>query len=496
MIKIKQASARQFCGGYRLINILMLLILFIPSMVQAVDLSNVSNSVVKLFVTHQGWNLRQPWSKSNSYSSTCTGFFIKQGILTNAHCVTDSTYIQVELPGVPDKVEAIRKAINYQIDLALIELKDPSQYPDIEPITFDDLPQLRDKVVTVGYPRGGRQVSYTEGVVSRIDIMSYAYSHVAGLMVQTDAAINSGNSGGPVFSDRTGASIGVATQRSQRGEAIGYFIPAPVIQQFLKDIEDGEVDGIPSLGAFFQAMENPALRERFKMTEEHSGARAMITAKGSSVDGILMGNDILLSINGHPVYNDGRVPFRDNGKIAIGYHVVTHQVGDEMHLKILRQGKEKDLSFLLKPLRLYVIPAMPSFEQKPRYYEVGGLVFLAVEPRYINTLGKRVPRGIDEYYGVVQGEIDIDELVVVSTVFDASVNKGYRGQIENIRVKKINGQTIRRLEDVDKAFKANKKGKFDEIILSSRARVVLDRQQVNEEEPTIRERYGISELKQ
>ena len=233
MVGRKQyASSRYWKAGGWLAGIVSLLAAMgVPASAYAVDLSEASKAVVKLYVTHQSWDMKQPWTKNRSVSSTCSGFFIEQGILTNAHCLTDSTYIQVELPGIADKVEAVRKAVNHQIDLALIELKDPSQYPDITPIKFDQLPEMRDKVVTVGYPSGGRQVSYTEGVVSRIDVMSYAYSNVNSLMVQTDAAINSGNSGGPVFSDRTGASLGVATQRSSRGEAIGYFIPTPVIEE-------------------------------------------------------------------------------------------------------------------------------------------------------------------------------------------------------------------------------------------------------------------------
>jgi len=459
----------------------------------AADLTKTSKAVVKLFVTHQSWNLRQPWTKQGSYSSSCTGFFIEQGILTNAHCVTDSTYIQVELPGVPDKLEAVRKAINYQVDLALIELKDQTQRPDIEPITFDDLPALRNKVVTVGYPTGGRQVSYTEGVVSRIDVMKYAYSNVASLMVQTDAAINSGNSGGPVFSDQTGASLGVATQRSSRGEAIGYFIPTPVVKQFLADIADSSVEGIPSLGIFFQPMENPALRESMLMQGDQSGARVLMIAKGSSSDGILKRDDVLLNIDGHPVYNDGRVPFRGDGKISMSYHVVTHQVGESIGVTILRDGNEKKVTIPLKDLDVYIIPSMPEFEKKPRYFEIGGMVFTAVEPRYIKTLGKRVPRSIQEFYGVVLGELDIDELVVISTVFDASVNKGYRGRVENIQVTEINGHKIRRLEDVQAAFENGKQRRFDTITLSDRSRIVLDRKQVEVEEPTIRQRYTISE---
>lgn len=459
----------------------------------ATDLTEASKAVVRLFVTHQSWDMRQPWTKTGSYSSTCTGFFIEQGILTNAHCVTDSTYIQVELPGVPDKVEAVRKAINYQIDLALIELKDPAQRPDIKPISFDDLPELRDKVVTVGYPTGGRQVSYTEGVVSRIDLMDYAFSNVASLMVQTDAAINSGNSGGPVFSDKTGASLGVATQRSSRGEGQGYFIPTPVVKQFLTDIEDGHVEGIPTLGAFFQPMENPALRASMHMNESQSGARLLRISKGNSADGILQPDDVLLEIDGHTVLNDGRVPFRGDGKIAIGYYIVNHQVGDVLSLKILRAGKEKTVKVPLKELHLYIVPVMPSFEQKPRYYEIGGMIFTNVEPRYLSILGKNIPGGIEDFLGVVRGALDIDELVVISTVFDASVNKGYRGRVENMQVLEINGKRIRRLEDVQAAFESGKKRRFDEITLVDKSLVVLDRKQVEDEEQAIRERYSIIE---
>ena len=478
----------------RLLVLLSLFVLvWLPATVFAVDLSEAGKAVVKLFVTHQSWDMKQPWTKNRSFKSSCTGFFVEQGILTNAHCVTDSTYIQVELPGMPDKVEAVRKAVNHQVDLALIELKDPSQRPDVAPINFDDLPELRDKVVTVGYPTGGRQVSYTEGVVSRIDIMTYAHSGVNSLMVQTDAAINVGNSGGPVFSDSTGASIGVATQRSRSGGGIGYFIPTPVIKQFFTDIEDGVVDGIPTLGAFLQPMENPALRASMDMKDDQSGASTLITAVGSSTHDILKPRDVLLSVDGHQLFNDGRVPFRGDGKIGLGYHIVTHQVGDRVKLEILRKGRKKELTVPLKGLHTYLIPAMPEFETKPRYYEMGGLVFRAVEKRYIQSLGKSTPPGIKEYIGVVHGEVDIDELVVIGTIFEASVNKGYGGYVQDIRIETINGKAIKRLEDVKKALDAKNKRTYDEIILSNRTRVVLDRKQVDEEQAGIRERYEISE---
>ena len=118
---------------------------------------------------------------------------------------------------------------------------------------------------------------------------------------------------------------------------------------------------------------------------------------------------------------------------------------------------------------------------------------LVQDPRYLSILGKNIPGGIEDFLGVVRGALDIDELVVISTVFDASVNKGYRGRVENMQVLEINGKRIRRLEDVQAAFESGKKRRFDEITLVDKSLVVLDRKQVEDEEQAIRERYSIIE---
>ncbi len=461
----------------------------------AIDLRNASNAVVKLYVTRQAWNARQPWNKTPSSKSVCSGFFIEEGILTNAHCVAESTYIELELPGDPDKHEAEIIAVNHQVDLALIRLKDPKKKPKVKNITFDALPALREKVVTVGYPVGGRQISFTEGVVSRIDLMNYVHSNVASLMVQTDAAINPGNSGGPVFSDRTGASLGVATQVSRRARGMGYFVPAPVINQFLKDVRDGEITGIPLLGAYFQALENPTLRESLRMKEGQSGVRVLMVAKNSSVDGILEKNDVMLELGGHNVLNDARLPFRGSSKIGLMYPVISKQVGEKIRLKILRDGKLMNIDVRLAPYKVKVIPSMPDYDMQPRYYEIAGFIFRAVDRRYIRSLGKRVPLNISQYGGTVYGEIDdLEELVVVSEVFASSVNKGYGNSVEDVRVMNINGRQINRLEDVIAAFEQPGDGKYHEIEFEHRAIAVLDRKQVEEEQESIRARYNITQM--
>ncbi len=460
----------------------------------AADLSWANKSVVKLFVTQQSWDLSQPWSKSRSRQGTCSGFFIDQGILTNAHCVADATYIEIEIPGLADKREARAVAINHQIDLALLQPLHGDDLDNIARVSFGELPDLREKVVTVGYPRGGRQISYTEGVVSRIDVMQYSHSNIPAPLVQTDASINPGNSGGPVFSDKSGACLGVATQKSASGEGLGYFIPTPIIRQFLADIGDGRVDGIPSLGVFFQTLENPAARAQLGLRPGQSGIRIRDLVKGGSLDGVLQVDDVLLEIEGHTILNDGRVVFQRTGRIWLGYHVARKQVGEPIHLRISRAGEEMEVVAELRPYRLTLIPRLPRYGQPMPYYVRGGLLFVAVEQRYLWNWGRgwqaKIPVSLKRYLGTIYGHDGLEELVIISEVFDATVNKGYGGDIENIRVVRVNGEKIHRLADVAQAMD-NNRSPFHVIELEGDVRIVLDRRLADEQEALIRQRYNI-----
>lgn len=454
---------------------------------RGVDLAGLASSVVKLYVTHQPWSVRQPWSKEPTDRRTCSGFLVEQGILTNAHCVMDATFIQMEVPGLADRIRVERVAVNHQVDLALVRPADADTLPSgMRPIAFGGLPEQREKVVTIGYSVGGRQVSFTEGVVSRIDVMPYAHSRQFNLLVQTDAAINPGNSGGPVFSDRTGECLGMATQRFSG--SIGYFIPMPVIRQFLLDIEDGSVDGIPYLGVQAQTLENPTIREYLGMSPAQSGVRVAKIATESAA-GNLLPNDVLMAIEGKQIFNDGRIPFRGNSRIGLAYEISMRQIGDTVRFTVLRDGVTMEVAARLTERDYHVVPAQPQYDDPPPWFVLGGLLFRAVDPGYLE---KDVPFNIRKYIGVMRGEErDLPhELVIVSTIFEADLNKGYDSAQENTRVLRVNDRVIDRLGDVPAAFAAVS-GRFHVVELDNGHIIVLDRERVAAEEQAVRERYKI-----
>ena len=75
-----------------------------------------------------------------------------------------------------------------------------------------ETPHVQDDVLAVGYPRGGEDISYTRGIVSRIEDIKYSHGWANLLSIQVDAAINPGNSGGPVLDMKSGKVVGIAFQ--------------------------------------------------------------------------------------------------------------------------------------------------------------------------------------------------------------------------------------------------------------------------------------------
>jgi hypothetical protein len=121
----------------------------------------------------------------------------------------------------------------------------------------------------LGFPIGGDRLSITEGIVSRIEMTPYAHSQRNLLAVQIDAAINSGNSGGPVVKD--GELVGLAFEAMEDAENIGYMIGAPVVQHFLRDVEQGIQDGFPELGVVTQQLESKAHRRSLGLKPNSHG---------------------------------------------------------------------------------------------------------------------------------------------------------------------------------------------------------------------------------
>src|SRR6185436_9407014 len=179
-----------------------------------------------------------------------------------------------------EKLPAKVKAIAVGIDLAVLELDDPTFF-DAHPAAqlADALPKVGARVATYGFPIGGEALSSTEGSISRIEYAGYN-DGVGGLRIQIDAAINPGNSGGPAAVD--GQVIGLCFSGLRNADNIGFVIPDEEIKTFLDDVADGKYDGKPQFFGSLQTLENDALRARLAIDRSVTGLMFTRTPEGAA----------------------------------------------------------------------------------------------------------------------------------------------------------------------------------------------------------------------
>ena len=468
-------------------------ILLLLLCLSAITGSEIEDAVVKIYTMSSAPDYYSPWTLLSPRRGTGSGVIIDgQRILTNGHVVQHASYIQVKRNGQAQRVRARLLQAVHDADLAILSVDEPGFFDDITPIPFGELPASQAEVKVYGFPIGGNSLSVTKGVVSRIENQHYVHSGINLLAGQIDAAINPGNSGGPVLQD--GKLVGVVMQGRRDADNIGYMVPVTVIQHVLKDLDDGNYDGFPSLGIRSQGMENPAMKKRYAMQADQSGQLITHIMSGSNADGPLQKNDVILSINKQIVADDGTVVLRGFERTSMHYLTSKQQIGDTLQINILRNGQNIDVAVPLTD-SVHDNKLVPSIDYtaKPAYFIYGGMVFVNLSTnlltRWGNSWQTRAPKNLLDYLQNNEPRADIDEVVLLLRVLPADVNLGYHGW-SNWVVKKVNGKPIRNLTELIQNLEQNDHD-FAELENEEGASIILDRNQVMKEGAGILQRYKI-----
>ncbi|KAL7462426.1 hypothetical protein ACHAXS_002804 [Conticribra weissflogii] len=363
-------------------------------------------------------------------------------------CRKDDEVIQSESVGVTSNVFE-SKPTTPNIPAKTIKSHNPAnEAPPLHCLTIStSLPKLDENVTCVGFPQGGTQISVTRGVVSRIDVNSQYV-----LRIQIDAAINSGNSGGPVF-DEHGQVVGVASSVLRGAGNIGYIVPGKIVSMFLEMTQEPKhVPGIPSLAIHgAQTLESKALRKSLGL--EELGISGGIRVIGVRGDNKLQANDVLLTINNIEIGMDGSIqlsPTRPDERINFRSIVTSKRVGSKVALDVLRDRQRKTLEVTLG-ITQFIVPQYDSFDACPLYAVCGGCVFSPLSlPLISEKTGKRknTSSTFNRFY---QDQRDgNDQILILSKVLADEVNVGYHGW-SNLLLKSVNGfepKNIQELVDV------------------------------------------------
>jgi S1-C subfamily serine protease len=389
----------------------------------------------------------------NHTNATGSGVIIKGNlILTNAHVVSDSTNILVQKENDPEKFAAEVLFIAHECDLALLIVSDTSFFEGTNIIELSTIiPDLESTVVTYGYPTGGSRISITKGIISRIENRVYSHSGYSFLTVQTDAAINEGNSGGPVIQDDK--IVGIAFQIISDAESIGYMIPTTVINHFLSDIEDNFYAGFPQIWFNLSTLENEDFRNFLEMDNSLTGI--IVTNISNDTEDNIHLQDIILKIDGIDVANDGSIPF-GTGRILVTELFSSKQFGEYINFEILRDGEiiNFDIELVKHSDR---IENNNTYESLPKYFIFAGIVFQPLSLDYLKTWKdwyyNADKRMLYYYYYNYKDQLfpEREEFIIINHVLPDSVNT-YISSVDDKVVNTVNNIIINNFDDLIEAF--------------------------------------------
>jgi S1-C subfamily serine protease len=458
---------------------------------QAQERIRPGQSVVRIEATGQVPDYTQPWAPGRIRSGVGSGFVIKgDRILTNAHVVSHARFVRVSKQGDPKPYPATVEFVAHDCDLALLRVYDETFFKGMVPLPIGGIPALESTVSVFGYPIGGDRISVTQGVVSRIDFLPYSHTGIdAHLTIQIDAAINPGNSGGPVL--QGGKVVGVAFQgfRGDVAQNVGYMIPTPVIQRFLKDIESGSYDHYMDLAITYSTLFNPTARKVKGIADHNLGVLVGRVFGQGSADGYLQSGDVLLKIDGHPIASDGSVEL-DDENVALSEVVERKFLGDTVSLEILREGEISTVEMPLKPFPYDLLGR--SFREQAHFVSFAGLVFQPVDQNLMQALTPPSPRLQYLFNNFLEDGLyeDRPEIIILSSILADPVNtfaQDFRFQV----LDSINGQPVRSLDDVASALAEPEEYTVFRFLGEGRP-LVLERSAVEEAAPRIAERYRLN----
>ncbi|MGI6642738.1 MAG: S1C family serine protease [Bacillota bacterium] len=300
-----------------------------------------------------------------------SGFFINDEgyLVTNHHVVDGCDTITVHTyRGYPYPATIV--GTDRLTDLALLKVTIPKYEITALPFADYSLVRVGQKAIVVGSPLAtgsslglDRSPTVTTGIISAIDrslpvqsltrpgVNDYTIEN----LIQTDAAVNPGNSGGPLLNS-SGEIVGVVTAIIDSATGIGFAIPSNVVQEVIPEImRNGEVKRA-FMGVAYQPLDEiaKAIGEAFEELGLPTREGALITdvdPGGPADKAGLVGGSRKVTVRGQDVMLGGDIIIAiDETKIQgsnLTREILKYKPGDEVQIEVLREGRKLQMTLVL-----------------------------------------------------------------------------------------------------------------------------------------------------
>jgi len=319
-----------------------------PSVVQIVSTIQEKRSNTRWFFNGQPSNGENPFGDMNPFGNMMpnmpqqprraqglgSGFVVDHNgyILTNNHVVENATRIEVTLPGDHTKYPAKLIGTDLELDLAVLKIDAGRQLTPLR-IGNSDAIEVGDWAVAIGSPFGLDQ-TMTAGIISAKGRDLGERDHQLQRFLQTDAAINRGNSGGPLL-NINGEVIGINTMivsGSGNFEGIGFALPINLaVNSYNQIVKSGKVSR-GAIGIQFAREENAALLKAYGASR--GVFVQQVNSGGPAAKAGVQASDIIVGVNGKSI---------ESGDQLV-QTISAVQPGTSVELKLLRDGKPMEVS--------------------------------------------------------------------------------------------------------------------------------------------------------
>jgi serine protease Do len=281
-----------------------------------------------------------------------TGFIVTSDgyIVTNKHVVADEEAEYTVMMNDESKYDAEVVARDPTTDFAVLKIEG-KDFPTIELGDSDEL-KVGQTVIAIGNALGEFRNTVSVGVISGLSRsitasgFGFGSEHLVGV-IQTDASINHGNSGGPLL-NLAGQVIGINTAIAQDAQNIGFAIPINEVKNSIESVKEHGKIIRPWLGVRY-IMINKSIAESNKLDVDYGALiirgeekTDLAVIPGSPADKVgLVENDIILEVNGEKIDQD----------YPLMKAIAKFKPGDEITLKVLHKGEEKEVKVKLEELK-------------------------------------------------------------------------------------------------------------------------------------------------
>lgn len=495
-----------------LFPVLLLLLLTWPGKGTEAQQDPAPYGIVSIRVTSQSFDAILPWNKNSEDSVQGNGAVLEgQRLVTTADLVKNANLLEVRKFGRYPDYPARAILIDYDLNLALLEVDDPEFWQGLQPLPLADRP-VASGAFAINRWRAGGRFERARGEVVDYMVSTSPFGLMEFPMMRGTTAMG-GLGWGEVLTS-SGRIIGmIASHGQQNFNAINSdMIKLLALAEAKSPKSNRETDSTTAStfssygsslfahrGFAWQRLNQTHLRTSLQLGEAKTGILIRRLFPGGTGSKELQQGDILHRINGYDVDPEGRIDHPAYGRLLFS-GALNETLNPVLQVEIQRDGQRLQLELertRFSELDYRIDP--PRYDRAKDYEVFGGLVLQELSLDYLRAWGKdwreKAPsRLVIEYSlkSLRDKEEKPEKVLIVSRVLPEPSNLGYE-DVDNTIIRQVNGRAVHSLEEFREAIAMPVEGYhlIDLMPGQGRGRLVYSAANVDATNARVKERYGI-----